>query len=172
MLNGESYQERVAHGKEGERNILDVIRKSGIHITEPTAEQDIHEKIDGWMDWKGKQVAVQVKFRESGDDVLFEVLKDIDKGTVGRDMRCKAEYYLVRNRCGKIRMYLVEELKAKVATFQDLVLGEIRKNTGVTTWGRTGSPIVVKIVFDRCHGNRKLIAYFNPSYLKCLGEWV
>jgi len=172
MLNGEDYDARVIQGKLGEKQILDVLRKAGIKIAEPTDEEDIKDKIDGWMEWDGTTVAVQVKFRESGDDVLFECMKDIDRGITGRDMRCKAEYYLVKDRTGKIRMFLVRELKTKVAGFIDLVLNEHRRNPSVKAWGSVSAPINVKVVFDKCHGNRKLIAYFNPKTLKCLGEWT
>jgi len=172
MLNDKDYQERVAKGKAGEKEILNILRARGIKIADPTHAEDMYDKIDGWMEWNGKKVAVQVKFRESGDDVLFEIAKDLDTGDMGRDMLCKAEFYLVRDRKGKIRMFSVAELKTKAKALYDFVLKDLVKNPDKENWGGwQGSNVNVKIVVDKAHGNRKLIAYFNPEKLKTLGEW-
>lgn len=169
MLNHQNYKDRVEQGKAGEKEILDVLRKAGIEIADATPSQDIYDKVDGWMNLNGTRVAVQVKFRESGDDVLFEIVKDIDKGIMGRDMRCKADYYLVKNTNGTIRMFLVAELKSKAKAIQDFVLGDLKKNPSKDSWG--GNNVEVKIRVDKASGQRKLMAYFNPKKLKSFGEW-
>lgn len=169
MINDKGYQDRVALGKAVETKILDVLRRQGIKITEPAASEDMHDKIDGWMEWHSKMVPVQVKFRESGDDVLFEIVKDLDQGIMGRDMECKALFYLVKNRDDLIRMFSVTELKEKSKAIYDFVLSDMKKHPEKESWG--GSNVTAKIVIDKAHRNRKLIAYFNPQKLQVFGEW-
>jgi hypothetical protein len=164
------YQGRVEAGKAVEKEILDVLRKAGVPIEEPTAEEDMVEKIDGWMIRDGKRVSVQVKFREGGNDVIFEIVKDLDKGTIGRDMASKAEFYVVMDTLNVIRLFAVEQIKAMAKLVRDHVLGELKTFPDKTNWG-SDSACSVKITIDKRHGNRKMIAFFNPKMLKSLGEW-
>jgi hypothetical protein len=169
MLDDKSYHDRVAAGKAEEKNILNVLRSRGIKIDDPSPSEDMYDKIDGWMEFNGKKVAIQVKFRESGDDVIFEIVKDIDRKIPGRDMVSKADYYLIRNRRGVIQLFSVDELKKKAQVVQDFILSDLAKSPQKDSWG--GDIVQVKLRVDKAHGNRKLIAYFNPRHLKSLGEW-
>lgn len=164
------YQGRVEAGKAVEKEILDVLRKAGVVIEEPTANEDMEDKIDGWIIRDGKRVSVQVKFREGGDDVIFEVVKDLDKGIPGRDMVSKAELYVVMDTLNVIRLFAVEQIKTMAKLVRDHVLGELRLTPNRTDWG-SKTACNVKITIDKRHGNRKMMAYFNPKMLKSLGEW-
>jgi hypothetical protein len=164
------YQGRVEAGKTVEKEILDVLRKAGVVIEEPTANEDMEDKIDGWIIRDGKRVSVQVKFREGGDDVIFEIVKDLDKGIPGRDMVSKAELYVVMDTLNVIRLFAVEQIKTMAKLVRDHVLGELRISPNRTEWG-SKTACNVKITIDKRHGNRKMMAYFNPKMLKSLGEW-
>lgn len=170
MLNAMNYQGRVEAGKAVEKEILAVLRKAGIEIAEPTADEDMREKIDGWMTWLGERVPIQVKFREGGNDVIFEIIKDIDKSVPGRDMVSKAVLYVVMDTANVIRLFAVEQIKAMAILVRDHVLGELRQFPNKTNWG-SNTACNVKITVDKRHGNRKMMTYFNPRMLKSLGEW-
>ena len=162
-----NYDQRIAAGKVKEKVILDTLRKHGFVIEEPTKEEDTEDKIDGWILENGQRNAVQVKFRESGDDIIFEVMKDLNRGTVGRDSVSKAHYYLVVDRHGTARLYLTAPIK-KIAQ-QMIPIAQGLFGTRKTEWKGIGWEL--KITTDRAHGNTKLMAYFNPGKFDCLGEW-
>lgn len=172
MLNDKDYQQRVAAGKSTEKEILDFLRARGMKIADPTSHEDMVDKIDGWLEKDGKQLAVQVKFREGGDDVIFEILKDVDLGTPGRDMISKADLYIVKDRQGVIRMFSVGEIKRMAEVLLKHISTDLKNNPGRTEWGGGRDAIAnVKLTIDKAHGNRKLMAFFNPRRLTTLGEW-
>jgi hypothetical protein len=170
MLNAMDYQGRVEAGKAVEKEILDVLRKAGVVIEEPTAEEDMQDKIDGWLVKNGKRIPIQVKFREGGDDVIFEIVKDIDRGIDGRDMVSKAELYVVMDTHNVIRLFDVAPLKRMATIVKKHVLGEMTLFPSKTSWG-SNTACNVRLTIDKRHGNRKMMAYFNPKMLKSLGEW-
>jgi hypothetical protein len=172
MLNDKDYQQRVAAGKSTEKEILDLLRARGMKIADPTSHEDMVDKIDGWLEKDGKKLAVQVKFREGGDDVIFEILKDIDKGIPGRDMISKASLYIVKDRQGVIRMFSVGEIKRMADVLLKHVIADLKQSPQKTDWGGGQGAIAnVKLTVDKAHGNRKLMAFFNPKRLTTLGEW-
>jgi hypothetical protein len=172
MLNDKDYQQRVAAGKSTEKRILDKLRAAGMKIADPTANEDMFDKIDGWLETDGKKAAIQVKFREAGDDVIFEIVKYLDRGTPGRDMISKAEYYVVMDRKGVIRMFSTAEIKKMADVLLKHVVADLKTSPQRTEWGGGHNSIAqVKLTVDKSHGNRKLMAFFNPSRLKSLGEW-
>ena len=171
MLNGLDYQARVTAGKAVEKEILDVLRKAGLVIEEPTAEEDMQDKIDGWIVRNGVRVAIQVKYREGGDDVIFELVKDIDRGIIGRDMESKAQIYIVMDTTDTIRMFDVAEIKKMAELIKPGVLGELARDPSKKNWGNRDAACNVKITVDGRHGQRKLMAFFNPNKLKALGVW-
>ena len=66
---------RVAAGKKMELRIIDSMNAAGFMVTAATAQEDLYQKIDGWLDGQ----SIQIKYRETGDDILFEVYKDWTK---------------------------------------------------------------------------------------------
>lgn len=111
--------ERVKVGKEYEQQILNKLTKYG--TVEPSSTQeDIKFKLDGFFtpkdpmfgDLVGKRVPVQIKKRsQSGDDILFEIERDFDHGTIGRDQKGNSTLYVVSDRSGKIGIFKTERLK-------------------------------------------------------------
>lgn len=172
MLNDKDYQQRVAAGKSTEKEILDFLRARGMKIADPTPHEDMVDKIDGWLEKDGKRLALQVKFREGGDDVIFEIVKDLDRGTPGRDMISKADLYIVKDRQSVIRMFSVGEIKRMAEVLLNHVSSDLKKFPQKTDWGVGQNAIAnVKLTVDKAHGNRKLMAFFNPKRLTTLGEW-
>jgi hypothetical protein len=165
MLNGASYDERVALGKIKEQEAIELLRSKGVVIETPTAREDMYDKIDGWVVENGTRLAMQVKVREGGDDIIFEIYKDIDRELVGRDSVSKAHYYLVVDRRGTARMFLTEPIKKLAAQLNQVSLNLPDKDS----WRGIGWEM--KITVDKRHGNRKLMAYLKPGLFKCLGEW-
>jgi hypothetical protein len=170
VLNNQQYSDRVEAGRVVEKRILDTIRKAGIQVDDPTPEEDMYDKIDGWIHWKGRRSSLQVKFREGGDDVIFEVVKDMDRSVVGRDMQSKAEFYAVMNLQHRIRLFATAPIKEMAETIRKHVLTEIIRFPNKDNWG-SAARCNAKITTDKAHGNRKLMAYFNPGMLTMLAEW-
>lgn len=170
LANISNYSDRISSGKAVETKILNALRQKGYQIDDPTESEDKYDKIDGWwVDKKGQRYSLQIKFRETGDDILFELVKDLDKNIPGRDIISKAVLYLVVDRSGKTRMFLTAPIKEKAQKIQELILQILSKNPTKTEWKGQGWEI--RVQHDRAHGQRKVVAYFSPSMFQPLGEW-
>jgi len=160
-----SDQERVAYGKAKEHLIVKKLAELGYSITPPTDHQDMYDKIDGFYTAKnGKSKSIQVKYRESGDDVLFEVIKDWDKNVYGRDYVSKAELYIVANRAGVTRMYPKQLFK----DLADQILQVVDQSPNDGDW--SGNGWEAKLRPDPRNGNYKLIAFISPTLFTPLFE--
>lgn len=165
--------ERVRRGREVELRILERMRESGMHLTEPTYAEDAYAKIDAWwQDVSGSErKGVQIKYRETGDDILFEVYKDWDRYVVGRDLAGTADYYMTVDRRGNGSLVPVKALKDKVhaalaAIERDGWTFPEREHYVNRTEG-----IDVKIREDAYHGQRKCMAYVHPRSLPIVRQW-
>lgn len=170
MLAGLDYDQRVDAGKRVEKKILDSLRAKGMKIDDPTSSQDMMDKIDGW--WLGKnnqKYPVQVKFRQSGNDILFEIVKDFDRNVAGRDMKSKSVLYLVADKHGKTRLYQTEPIKKKAQEILKTVQDDLKQNPRQDRW--SGNGWEAKMQYDAAHGNKKLMAYFNPNSFNALATW-
>jgi hypothetical protein len=163
------YKSRVNAGKNKESKIISQLKKFGVDIEEPTPEEDMYDKIDGWINQNGKRTSVQIKFRESGDDILFEIMKDFDKGREGRDLIGKSELYLVVNRAGLGRLLLTSEIKKLAKQFVKAVPQAIQQNPEKNSW--KGEGWEVKLTYDRATGQRKLIGFFSPNIFSIQDKW-
>lgn len=167
MLANQSYQDRVSAGKSQEAIIINTLRQNGVNIQDPTENEDKYDKIDGWLIEGGSKKSVQIKFREGGDDIIFEIVKDVDRHIDGRDLISKADYYLVVDRNGIGRLLLTAPLKDAAQKIKGAIMPVINK--GTTSWvTRTCD---VKITTDKSHGNRKLMAYFKPTAFNVIKTW-
>lgn len=163
------YHQRVAAGKLVEHQIVTELRKQGINLTDPTSHEDMSDKIDGWIVEKdGSRHSVQIKYREGGDDIIFEIIKDIDRNIPGRDMESKAEFYLVVNRVGEGRLFEVKDIK-DLAQKLLKYFESIKDTTLKDEWYNTGWEL--KVRRDRAHGNRKLMAFMSPTLFKVVKLW-
>lgn len=171
LANISNYNDRISAGKVVEKRIIDAFRQMGYNIEDPTPSEDKNDKIDGWWnDKKGNRVPLQIKFRESGDDILFELVKDLDRGIPGRDIISKAALYLVVDRTGKTRLFPTKPIKEQAQKMVDILLPVIKRDTsGKSLWSGNGWEI--RVQRDRAHGQRKLVAYFSPDLFSPVGEW-
>lgn len=164
------YTQRIQAGKKVEFAVLNALRAMGHQIEPPTPEQDKVEKIDGfWIGSKGGRFPLQLKVRESGDDIIFEVIKDIDKNIDGRDLKSMAYVYIVSDTRGRARMYLTEPIKKKAEELKTMALRDLANDPFKTKWFGEGWEMRMQI--DRAHGQRKLVAYFQPEMFEALKIW-
>ena len=177
-LNRRPMGERVREGMRIEQRILQQLRESGMHLTAPTHTEDAYAKVDAW--WHTTDVSngpvvqkgIQVKYRETGDDILFEVYKDWTRKIPGRDLIGTADYYMTVDRTGRGYLVCVEELKGKVHA----ALASIDQH-GWTDSERShfvdrAAGIDIKIRADAYHGQQKCIAYVRPRSLHIVQEWA
>lgn len=170
MLANSNYSDRVDSGKRVEKKILDSLRQKGYKILDPTAQEDMKDKIDGWwIDKQGNEYPVQVKFRQSGDDILYELTADVDRKIEGRDLKSKADLYLVSDRSGTTRMFLTKPIKEKAKSILSDIQKDLQINPRKTNW--EGSGWQVRVQYDRNDGHKKIVAYFSPRLFQALATW-
>jgi hypothetical protein len=152
--------ERVRIGKTKELEILQQMQDQGFPITEATEREDKISKIDGWWLIKPGQPAagLQIKYRETGDDILFEAILDIENGKEGRDMRGKADYYLSVDRKGSGAIVRTAELKDRIRRCLTNFNLESDNDQDFEDEG-----VCLKVRKDPYHGQRKCIAFVKKS---------
>lgn len=167
-----NYQDRIKQGKRVEHLILANMRtrNPSIKFDEPTVNEDCNAKIDAWLvNPKGTRYSVQVKYRETGDDILFEVVKNTATWELGRDLQSVAQLYLVVNREGTARLFWTAPLKALAQKLMEQAKQDLTDNPNRVLWADKN--FEMKHTTDHAHGNRKLVAFFNPRYFSVLGKW-
>lgn len=94
-------QVMVRNGLMRERHIADALRDQiGLPIRNANQYEDRILKVDRWLVYPDRRVALQIKYRENGKDLLFEVYDtfhswDDPKNKLGRDMYGEAAEYAV-----------------------------------------------------------------------------
>jgi hypothetical protein len=163
----QSYGARVAQGKGVEDQIYQHLSQNGMRLFKPKPEEDMHSKIDAWWSQPdGAAKGIQIKYRDTGDDVLFEVWKDYKNRIPGRDMVSKAEYYAVKDRAGQIRLFKTAEAK--------MIVNMMMKRVEQVGWSeRNDFKMVVPGGFgylmlrqDPASGVEKVVAYIPTGALK------
>jgi hypothetical protein len=158
------YNTRITLGKSRELEIIDFLTSKGMKIELPTAQQDMHDKIDGFfLPRKGGKVSFQLKQRESGDDVIFELVKDWDRNIEGRDMQSHADVYVVVDGTGKLYIIPTKEIKAKAKEL--LALAD--KNP----IDQQGDSWQLKFTTDAAHHNTKVMCFFKPSMFTAIATY-
>ena len=157
------YNTRIAMGKSQELYIIEFLRSKGYKIDEPTANQDIKDKIDGFILPKaGGRISFQLKFRETGDDIPFELIKDWDRNIEGRDLISKAQLYIVVNRQGKVIILKTDDIKNKAKEL--LAMADANPND------QQGTGYELKFRADAAHGQVKLMCFLNPALFKIVAS--
>ena len=158
-LNKLPMSQRVAAGKKMEMRIIDSMNAAGFAVTAATAQEDLYQKIDGWLDGQ----SIQIKYRETGDDILFEVYKDWDKGIEGRDLCGKAALYACVNRAGHGVIARTADIKNMVKAVLPIV-----KNKGYYR----ANGLDIKLRPDAYHGQLKCVAFIDWSALTIIGRFT
>lgn len=170
-----NIRERVGTGIAIEKQIVNVIRqvveKSGYKIIPPTAQQDMRQKIDGVITKGDISHTIQVKFRQTGDDILVEVMRPAtpdkinNKTCDGRDMVGMADWYAVLDKSGK-KIYWI-----KTSVLKDKILDtlERKKQELTSSFVCREDGIEMKLTADPHDGVLKLVAFLNPyKVAKCI----
>lgn len=168
-------QTRVRHGKERERQIAVALRDQiGLPIKDASEYDDMERKVDRWIAYPTGRVALQIKYREVGEDLLFEVYDrffgwDNPRNKLGRDMFGSAKEYAV----------LLTDRKTVVMVPTQLAKDTVRTMTekarkeGFTEHGAFSSTLrhfihglklELKVQRDPDDGRQKMIAYIPASY--------
>jgi hypothetical protein len=165
MLNGiEDYNTRIALGKSRELEIIDFLTSKGMKIELPTSKQDMQDKIDGFfLTKKSGKVSFQLKQRENGDDIIFELIKDWDRNIEGRDMQSHAEVYVVVDRAGKLYIIATKEIKDKAR--------ELLTMADKNPVDQNGDSWQLKFTIDKAHSNTKVMLFFKPSAFKAIATY-
>ena len=73
--NGLGFEERLAAGKRQEAAVIVDLQRMFWSVIPATDEQDIKEKVDCWVRWKGVSYSVAIKYRESGTDLGLALVR-------------------------------------------------------------------------------------------------
>lgn len=168
----QSYSDRVNYGKSIEDQIYTGLEGCGLKLRKPTSREDMYAKIDGWWSDGEQEHPVQIKYRDTGDDILFEVMKDYRNNVPGRDMVGRATHYAVLSRDGRlIRVVLVAEAKSIINQMVQQVETQGWPDSRMNFKMRVqGGFAVLRVRPDPQTGVEKLMAYIPPSALTSVQE--
>lgn len=155
-ISGMDQPTRSGAGRDIEKLVMRALREvAGWKIEDASMKQDMVDKIDGWKIDGAKKTPIQVKFRDSGNDIAVKVEW---RGKPGRDMRGGAELYAVLDQSGyNIRVRRADEVK-RIA---ERMLAEFNRN---------GRPSMLRLddgdirkSYDPFDGYPIVMAYINPE---------
>jgi hypothetical protein len=175
----QKFRDRVNFGKDIEKKVMEaLINMYGWDIDPSTDSQDMHEKVDGWimhtddkMGIMSEMTPLQVKYRDTGNDLLMEVIKkwspdmlDIpcESCCTGRDMKGLATIYAVLNQDGRIiRMRKTHEARTLTMHLLRRLFESHKSNPKKKCITLDGSQI--RFTKDPSSHTSKVIAYLNPE---------
>lgn len=165
---------RVRHGRERERQIAVALKDQvGLPITDATEFEDKERKVDRWIAYPSGRVALQIKYREVGEDLLFEVYDkffgwDDPKNKLGRDMFGDAKEYAVlladRHTVVMVPTQLAKDTVAKMtekARKEGFTHGAV---SSTLRYYVHGLKLELKVQRDPGDGRQKMVAYIPASY--------
>jgi len=174
----QNMKNRVDFGKAIEQKVIEALIEDYGWVIDPSEEsQDIFQKIDGWIisgDDRIKSALLsettpmQIKYRDTGDDVLMEVVRkwkpdmvnSIETCCTGRDMKGMAKLYAVLNKSGTvIRIRAANEARSLARNLLQRLVDSKKK---VITLD--GSQI--RFTRDPRTKVMKVNAYLNPASFK------
>lgn len=149
-LNYASFSERMAAGKAVEDNIRKLL-----NIAPSTSQEDIVNKIDGYLDGS----PVQIKVRATGTDILLDLYEPYVSPTVktlGRDNNNNCKYYIVLIN-NKVKVFLKSDIQSVVDSL--LSLWERQKFMFPVKDGKGNE---LRHHIDRSNGRAKVLGFINP----------
>jgi hypothetical protein len=169
----QNIDSRVATGKAMEEKIIGALREAGWTVNPPKPNQDKYGKIDGWVERGGKWLPLQIKYRDSGDEIAMETILDFHPdqfhGSLmfnGRDMVGGAKIYACLNKAGNvIRVCDTDEAKAAAQEAVRLLSKEFN-----ATGKRVASTpkAEARITGDPASGRSKVMAFVKPGALSSI----
>lgn len=95
----QGYNQRIAFGLTQEPKIISAAKACDIEIIRATSEQDKFGGIDGWWKVNDQLIPIQIKYRDSGNDIGFEILNPVvgfplisSQNKLGRDFKFANQY--------------------------------------------------------------------------------
>ena len=167
-----AYATRVRAGKELEFEVIRQLVEMGhyveIRVGEDGEIDDMKEGIDCWllMD-DGKLHAVQIKVRQTGDDIIYELYYDKDTKSDGRDVKGRSEFYLVVDTQGvgtMIRTDLIRDMEPMLRAAYDE--GNMRSRKWML-FEKTEEGDINDAGVERV----KLLAYIKPPLHEIIQQW-
>lgn len=165
--------DRLKHGWAKEDQIIGLLGSffGPENVQRPQGGQagtaDKYDKIDGYVKFPtGKTLAIQIKSRESGSDILVEVYKDYERKVAGRDMVTKAQIYVVLDPSGT-NIYLIPVEKIKAAVSQMVKQWEQQQKGQGVLETPSGA---IRLQRGDIPGAMKLMAYLKPDQFKGIVE--
>lgn len=165
---------RVRHGRERERQIAVALKDQvGLPIADATDYEDKERKVDRWIAYPSGRVALQIKYREVGEDLLFEVYDkffgwDDPKNKLGRDMFGDAkEYAVLLTDRHTVVMVPTQLAKDTVAKMTEKARQEGFTHGAVSSTLRYyvhGLKLELKVQRDPGDRRQKMVAYIPASY--------
>ena len=163
--------ERVRHGKTREGQIARALSEQhALKLEDATETEDKHQKIDRWLVDGDKKTAVQIKYRETGDDLLFEVFYHWDgfnTGTnkIGRDMVGASKLYAVL-RADRTTVVMASTDVAKGIINEMLATAKavgwtvnVSPSQKTLKYAKFGGVCELKVQRDPRDGRTKMVAY-------------
>lgn len=168
------YRERVKEGKKREEQIaLALISQHNLPLQEATAHEDSTDKVDRWLlNPDGTRTAVQIKYRETSDELLFEVFHTFkgwnhDGNKVGRDMKGLSTLYAVLRQDQRTIVMVP-------VSFAKLVIAEMLEGAKECGWitrdgkrrffyHKAGGKCELRVQNDPADGRQKMLAYIPAS---------
>lgn len=165
---------RVLDGIERERQIANALKvQFGLPIAAATEFEDKERKVDRWLEYPEGRIALQIKYREVGEDLLFEVFDkwfdwDHPRNKLGRDMFGDAKEYAVlladRKTVVMVPTHLAKETIAKMIDLARSEGFEEGVFSDTLRYSVNGLNLELKVQKDPGDGRQKMIAYIPPSY--------
>jgi hypothetical protein len=174
-ISAEEYTVRVSYGKKIEKSIQDELRKTFV-IQDPTASEDMYDKVDGYIvSDNGTRTPLQIKYRETGEDVLFEtafldryenhalVPRDLSSLTLnGRDMIGKSAMYACLSKDGcSIWMCDTDTIKKRATAMATHLIQLFQSGSRTSYKDKDGE---VRMTTDHATNRRKIMFFAKPSF--------
>jgi hypothetical protein len=153
-----AVRDRLERGWAAEREIRDELELLVGPFLPSGETEDTEDKIDGYLRMpSGRRLAVQIKARENGNDIICEVSRD---GEPGRDMVTAAELYVCRDMDGAIHLIRTEDVKFRIGRLMH-AFKRIGSRFDRNGWFRSRYGSLRKCVSDR--GGEKVVAFLSPE---------
>jgi hypothetical protein len=172
MLANQDVRQRVDAGKKQECLIIQALNRAGMNLSNPTNSEDLIEKVDAWGQQNGQRMGIQIKFRETGKDLLFEVFDTFfgfnnPKNKIGRDMKGIASHYAVKF---DKNIVLVEKKQAE-EVIQEMLdearcngWSERNQSSQTLYYQSNNHELQLKLQNDPADGRKKIVAYIPKEF--------
>lgn len=157
--------EQVKAGIEREKHITNALQSQyGLIFQQATEVEDKERKIDRWLIEGSKRTPVQIKYRESGDDLLVEVYSKwygwgSEYNKIGRDMIGSAQLYLVLRKDKRTVVIVDSNVLKKIVNEMLEVAEGLKWENKVFNHFKVSGQVQLRVQHDPYDGRMKMVAY-------------